>query len=242
VETQGIRVRMVGLLNHIDVSLASRVAQGLGCAVPKTLTLPLNMSVPADANPDDYQPSPVPKSVGMSAALSMANQRSDGIKTRKIAILAADGVDETALNAIQKALVKAGAQSKIIAPRGGTLTGRAGSELQIDHSLLTTSSVLFDAVYIPGGAKSVAALLSEAQATHFINEAYKHCKTIAATDEGRELVEASHAGANPVGEQEKDPGIVLGAGTKMTNIAAEFMEAIARHRHWSREKNPSGPA
>ena len=242
VETLEIRERMLGLLDHIDISLACRVAEGLGCCVPKKLTLPLNMSVPADANPDDYQPMKVPKSITTSDALSMANKPAGGIQTRKIAILAADGVDETGLTTVRKALVKAGAQSKIISPRGGTLKGNNGGEIKIDHSLLTTSSVLFDAVYVPGGAESVQALLNDADATHFINEAYKHCKTIAASGEGCELVDASCAGSDPVGNEAIDPGIVLGRDTNMADIAADFINAIAQHRHWSREKKPSVPA
>lgn len=242
VETQEIKERMLGLLNHIDINLASRVAEGLGCRVPKKLSLPMNMSVPADADPDDFQPLPVPKSIGISDALSMANKPVGGIKTRKIAILAADGVDEVALAIFQKVLIKAGAQSKIIAPRGGTLKGSEGAEIKIDHSLLTTSSVLFDAVYIPGGAKSVEALFKEAEATYFINEAYKHCKTIAATGEGCELVDASYAGADPVGDEVTDPGIVLSRDARNTDITADFINAIAQHRHWSREKKPPVPA
>ena len=42
--------------------------------------------------------------------------------------------------------------AKIVAPRLGTLKGDDGDELLIDFSLLTASSVLFDAVYVPGGA------------------------------------------------------------------------------------------
>ena len=200
------------------------------------------MSVPADANPDDYQPMKVPKSITTSEALSMANKPAGGIQTRKIAILAADGVDETTLTTVRKALAKAGAHSKIISPRGGTLKGSDGGEIKIDHSLLTTSSVLFDAVYVPGGAESVQALLNDADATHFINEAYKHCKTIAASGEGCELVDASCAGSDPVGNEAIDPGIVLGRDTNMADIAADFINASAQHRHWSREKKPSVPA
>lgn len=242
VDTVEIRERMLGLLNHIDISLARRVAAGLGCSVPKKLALPLNMSVPADGNPDDFQPKPIPESVTTSAALSMANGPASGISTRKIAILAADGVDEKSLHAMRKALVKAGAKSKIIAPHGGTLKGADGGEMTVDFSFLTTSSVLFDAVYIPGGAKSVETLLSDADALHFINEAYKHCKTIAATDEGHELIDASYAGADPAGEQGAAAGVVRGAGNKMTRMSTEFIDAIAHHRHWSREQNIAVPA
>ena len=230
-EASAVRERMLGMLAQVDKTLASRVAEGLGVAVPAKLELPLNCSVPADASVKAYQPKPVKPSPGISPALSMANRTAGGIRTRKIAILAADGVDEAALTAMQKALTAAGAQSKVIAPRGGLLAGTGSAKIKIDHSLLTTSSVMFDAVYVPGGAKSIATLKGEADAVHFINEAYKHCKTIAATGEGCDLIRASAAASDAAAD-----GIVLGRDAAAGKISAKFIAAIARHRHWSREQ------
>ena len=81
----------------------------------------------------------------------MANTVKDTAKTRKVAILAADGVDAAALDAMKKALTAAGAMAKIVAPRGGTLSGTRGIKVPVDFSLLTVGSVLFDAVFVPGG-------------------------------------------------------------------------------------------
>ena len=86
---------------------------------------------------------------------------------------------------MKKALTDAGAQAKVVAPRLGTLKGANGEEVKIDFSFLTAASVLFDAVYVPGGEKSVAALKREADAIHFVNEAYKHCKAIGRHRRGR---------------------------------------------------------
>ena len=187
VETAAIQERMVGMLAHVDRTLASRVAQGLGLAVPNKIEGPLNLSIPADGNAKQFQPKPVSKPVQPSAALSMANTIKDGIKTRKIAILAADGFDAAALSAMKKALEAAGAQAKVVAPRLGQLKSSEGTEVKIDFSLLTASSVLFDAVYIPGGDKSIKALMADSDAVQFISEAYKHCKAIAASGAAGEL-------------------------------------------------------
>ncbi|MCC8998376.1 MAG: catalase [Candidatus Contendobacter sp.] len=241
VEAPAVRERTVGMLAQIDPTLADRVAEGLGMAVPVTVELPLNRSVPADANAKDYQPKPVNPSVGASPALSMANKPADGIRTRKIAILAADGVDESAVTAMQKALAAAGAQSRIVAPHGGKLAGAGGTFIKVDHSLLTTSSVMFDAVYIPGGPHSIAALGNEADVLHFIQEAYNHCKTIAATGEGCELVAASFGNADRDGGQ-PTAGILLGRDAATDVVAAHFIAAIAQHRHWSREMKAQAPA
>ncbi|MGI8565869.1 MAG: catalase [Pyrinomonadaceae bacterium] len=249
VEVPAIRERMVGVLAQVDKTLASRVAEGLGIGVPAKLDAPLNMSIPADGDAKDFQPKPANKPIGSSPALSMANTVKDTVKTRKVAVLAADGVDDAALSGMKGALTAAGAQAKIVAPRLGNLTSAKGKEVKIDFSLLTASSVLFDAVYVPGGEKSVAALKGEADALHFINEAYKHCKTIAATGAGVELLRASYLGANKTigenGEGDKivaDEGIVISRDAPVVKVAAAFINAIAQHRHWGREKKDQVPA
>jgi catalase len=248
VETPAIRERMVYVLSQIDKTLASRVAEGLGIKVPTKIDGPLNMSIPADGNPRQFQPKRVEKEVGMSPALSMANTPKDSIKTRKIAVLAADGFDEAALAAMRKALTAAGAQVKLVAPRLGFLKGANGEEVKIDFSFLTAASVLFDAVYIPGGEKSAAALKGEADALHFINEAYKHCKAIAATGAGVEVLSASYLGAvkgeaTSVGNRlVADEGVITGQDAQAGKAALEFIKAIAQHRHWSREVKDQVPA
>jgi catalase len=249
VEVPDIRTRMVGILAHVDETLAQRVAQGLGIAVPTKLDKPLNMSVPADADVKRLQPKPVTKPIGHSPALSMANTAKDSIKTRKVAILAADGVDETAVSKMHQALTAAGAQAKVVAPRLGSLKSVNGSQVHIDCSLLTASSVLFDAVYVPGGEQSVELLKGEGKALHFVQEAYKHCKAIAATGAGMELLRASHLGREMLPEPntggdplETDEGVIIGRDARVGDVAAEFIKAIAQHRHWNREMKDHVPA
>jgi catalase len=245
VETAAIRQRMVGMLAHVDRTLASRVAQGLGLPVPNKIEESLNLSIPADGNAKQFQSKPVSKSVQSSAALSMANTIKDGIKTRKIAILAADGFDAAGLSAMKKALEAAGAQAKIVAPRLGVLKSSQGTGIKIDFSLLTASSVLFDAVYIPGGDSSVKALTANSDAVQFINEAYKHCKAIAASGAAGEFVTASCPEANSNGKlkgakQPPEAGVITGPDAQVGKIASAFIKAIGQHRHWSREMKDPG--
>ncbi len=248
VEVTDIRKRMVGMLAHVDKTLASRVAQGLGISVAGKLDTPLNMSVPADGNVKQFQPKPANTSIGNSPALSMANTVKDSIKTRKVAVLTADGFDDSALSNMKQALTAAGGQAKVVAPRLGFLTSAKGAEVKIDFSLLTASSVMFDAVYIPGGEKSVEALKSEASALHFVKEAYKHCKTIAASGAGIELVRAPYVGADTAKNDAEgnqliaEEGVIIGHDAQAAKVASEFIKAIARHRHWSREMKGQVPA
>ncbi len=248
VETPAIRERMVYVLSQVDKTLASRVAEGLGIEVPKKIEGPLNMNVPADGDPKKFQPKRGNKEVGSSPALSMENTVKDTVKTRKVAVLAADGFDGAALKLMKKALTDAGAQAKVVAPRLGTLKGAGGEEVKIDFSFLTAASVLFDAVYVPGGERSVAALKAEPDAVHFVNEAYKHCKAVAATGAGVELLRASYVGAADGVEgadaqrSAADEAVVTGSDGQARKVAADFIKAIAKHRNWAREKVDQVPA
>jgi catalase len=225
VEVPAIRERMVGMLAQVDGTLAGQVAEGLGLTVPK-LPGPLNHSVPADADPKKFQPIALKQEVARSQALSAANTVKGTAETRKVAILSADGVDSEAVAAMQRALLAAGAVSKIVAPRAGSLKGGDGDELAVDFTLLTVGSVLFDAVFIPGGAASTNALSHDAASVLFVREAYKHCKAIAASGTGLAVLEAAGVNAQDVLTRREGVDAQLTGG---------FIKAIAQHRDWSRE-------
>lgn len=234
VENPEIRERVLGLLAQVDKILASRVADSLGMLVPKVPAQMLNHSIPADGNPKKFQPLKVKSSLENSAALSMAKTIKNTIKTRRVAILAGGGVNADSVSKMKTALEAAGAEAKIIAPKLGSIKAENGELIKVDLSFLTTASVLFDAVFVPGGLKSFNALKNEPDAIQFIQEAFKHCKAIAADDEGVDLVNLSalskttkyNGDAKP---QPKRDGIIFNLPPK------EFISAIALHRFWSRE-------
>jgi catalase len=237
VQTVAIRQRMVNILSEIDKGLAHEVAFGLGLNVADHPDQPINQSIPADANVADYQPVTVKSAVVKSAALSMANTIKDSIKTRKIAVLAADGVDETALAAMQKALLLEGAIVEIVAPKLGSIAGKGGKAFPVNKSLLTAASVLYDAVYVPGGGNSVATLAADGNAVHFLNEAFKHCKAIAADQEATPLIEKTNF-QDKIPEDRSDAtalreGMIIGGAG---DLATLFIKAIKMHRFWDREK------
>jgi catalase len=241
VETPHIRIRVLYHLSQIDKGLAKRVAEGLGLSVPTKIDGPPNMSIPADGDPKDFQ-SKRAKEMKPSPALSMANTPKGDITTRKVAVLMSDGFDDAAFAAIKKVLTGAGAVLKVVGPRGGSITGKNGDQVSVDFSLLTCASVLFDAVCVIGGAKSVIALQTEPAAIHFVEEAYKHCKAIAALAEGIDLLAASQLGRAGIVDTNLDPkkladkqGVVVGRSVAPGKLAAAFVQAIGEHRHWTRE-------
>ena len=233
VDTPPIRERMLGLLAQVDTDLANRVATGLGLTVPKKLEKPMNMSVPADRDPRKFQPKRVEEELEPSPALRMVDNPNfplKTIKTRKIAFLVADGFNDASVKDMKMALMKAGAQAMTVAPRLGVLTGAGGETLNADFSLSTGSSVLFDAVYVPDGEASVAALQAGPEAVDFLREAYQHCKTIAAHGVAVQLLE--NAG---LGESMADAGLIAGRDGDARALSENFIIGIAHHRHWDRE-------
>ncbi|MFN2493157.1 MAG: catalase [Pyrinomonadaceae bacterium] len=244
VETPPIRERMLGLLAQVDATLANRVAKGLGLAVPKKLDKPLNMSLPADADPRKLQPKRVTQSIEASAALSMVenpNFPEKTIKTRKIAFLVADGFDDVDVMEMKKALLTAGAKVMTVAPHLGVITGASGEIINADCSFLTGPSVLFDAVYVPAGEASLEALKKEKEATVFLDEAYKHCKTIGANGTALALLQSAGVMQSTEPDPESDSakpidgGVVVGRGEDVRKLAVNFIEAVSQHRHWARE-------
>jgi len=234
VEIEAIRLRMLGLLNKVDVKLAETVANNLGLNVPEKLEEPINHSFGADADPKKHQPIQLKQSIEKSDALSMAHTRKESIKTRRIAILIAEGIDEKAVETMQKDLIDKGATVKLIAPKLGLIKGAHGGALKADQSFLTAASVLFDAVYIAGGKVGIANLINRPEPVCFVDEAYQHCKAIALDKEAMDLFKETHAYKKmPKNLSEID---TLDLGLIIDRSSKEFCHAIAQHRFWKREE------
>ncbi|MEP6711359.1 MAG: catalase [Ferruginibacter sp.] len=242
VEIPAIRERMVGLLTQVDKTLAANVADALGLPVPKGPVMPMNHSIPADGNPKNFQPIKVTLPISESPALSMKNLKRDTIKTRCVAILIAPGVDTGLLNNMTGALTAQGAQFKIIAPKLGMIAGTNGKAVKADESFLIATSVVYDAVYIPGGEESVAALIQIPEALHFVEEAYKHCKPVAADADAAAFIEYTYLGNN-MDDKNYDAtadGVIL--GSNKNDISKSFINAMKQHRFWDREMQRNIPA
>lgn len=240
VKDETIRKRVVSLLYMVDQSLAEKVAKNLGFKAEKPDKI-TNHNVPADADPKDYQSEKTKPPVEQSAALSMANTRKDTIMTRMVAFLAADGVDDDSLMNMKEALEKEGAMVKIVAPHVGMIKTAGGKEVKAEKSFLTAASVLFDAVYVPSGIDSVMKLKDIPKALHFINEAYTHCKAIAANGDGIDLLKETAAGQKETeGENKNEESLTQ--GVILDQEPKAFINAIAQHRFWDREMKGKVPA
>ena len=236
VETVAIRERMLGLLSRVDPILVSKVAKGLGLKTPRTVEQPLNHGVGADADPSKHEPSFVKSSIDTSNALSMLKSEvgKDTIVTRQIAFLCAEGVNAESVQNMKTALKNAGAVVKVVAPHLGTIISEEGTEIPVDQSYLTAASVLFDAVFVPAG-KGILALKNNLEVKEFLNDAYKHCKFIAAEGHGIEIL--PFVNNNDKDRSILDVGILVSDQLGDEYLAASFIDALAKHRFWEREAN-----
>jgi len=239
VQTDWIRERTLVQLAQVDHDLASRVAEGLGMDVPSAEGMQLNYgAIGADDKAADFQSGPVKANVGSSPHLSIAtdspiNKGKGSVKTRQIAILATDGADVAAISELIKTFMEQGAQTAIIATHLGTIKGQDGTQILVNWTFQSTSSALFDAVYVAAGAQSVQKLKQDFDAVRFLNEAFRHCKPLAASAEGVELLQAAaYPGAEGILKAE---GVVTSPDTDVAKLTQEFAAAIKQHRFWSRE-------
>jgi catalase len=241
VESYEVRHRMIHeIFNRVDHELARRAAAGI--------------DVPP---PEKDEAKPVSK---RAPEVSVEHQKKPGIRTLKVAILAAEGFDHAALQEVKQALESQGARTMIVSKFLGTLQGEGG-EVKVDKSHVTTASVLFDAVFVPGG-RHVETLRKQGDAVHFVNEVFKHGKPIGATGEGVELLRAAKLDGVQLadsGEVVESLGVVTVAGaesmadrvkgavgmdenTGLGGFTRRFVEALAQHRHWGREQSEAVPA
>ncbi|WP_372504747.1 catalase [Streptomyces telluris] len=206
-----VRERMTGNLAHVSQDLAAEVAEGLGLPAPAPVG-----GVTSAASP----------------ALSQENLAGEGIRTRKVAVLAADGTDAGQVTAVRDRLTARGAIVEVLAARAGTVQGAGGEPLDVDRALPTMGSVLYDAVLVPDGARAVSALAADPAAVRFVEEAYRHGKPLAVLGEGTRLLTAARLPEDTVlGESAPDYGVFTGNGTAPAeDLADAFADAVGQHR------------
>jgi len=220
-----IRQRMLASLRNASETLAAAVAEGLGMPLPP----PLPRALAEPSRPE----------VTRSTRLSLTAFPGDGgIRTRKVAILVADGVDAAATTELMETLVDEGAVPILIGPRLGAFTAIDDSSVEAAGSLENSAPVLFDALALPGGEEAVAILSALGHTIEFIHNQYRHGKALWVTQSAIPLLDkAGVSSILPSGGA--DPGVVLASPTgDMRGALASFVAAIAKHRHPERELDP----
>ena len=169
-----------------------------------------------------------------SPSLSLFARPGNGrIAGRKIAILVAAGVDGAGAMNVHRALTSAGAVARIVAARLGPVESTTGEALDPDATLETMPSCLFDAVVVPDGEGSAAALSSLGHAVEFVKDQYCHCKAILAFGAAGTLLEKAGL---PLDED--DAALFLAEPGKAGPATKAFLTALAKHRSWDRAMDP----
>ncbi|WP_043930988.1 catalase [Bacillus sp. EB01] len=201
VKSPDVRQQVVDMLANVSMDLVTPVAKGIGASVPE----------PRE-----------PASSKSSPALSMANTVKTA-KSRMVGVLIEEGFNGNEIKGILDALKAEGAIPAIVSENLGSIRGTDNFELPVEYSYVTADSVIFDAIYIVGGAENSPKF--KKTALDFVQEAFEHYKPIGATHAGAEIVEQ----AGILGQ----PGVITGSDP--SEFAAQFVQAIAAHRFWDRE-------
>jgi catalase len=229
-----VRERIIGNFNRVDNDLATRIASGVGVPPP-----PAGQAVePAYSAPE----------------VSVERTPHDSIKTRKVAALIGPGFSAAQLNALKQRLLAEGALLNTVSQTLNPVAADDGLSVVPDKSYRTGASVLFDAVYIPGGAH-IDDLKTHGDVIHFINEAFRQCKPLGATGEAVDLFEIADIGDIDIsgGALVTDRGVVTSIGQAAatgrraraavdTEFIEAFVEAMKQHRFFVGRAKESVPA
>lgn len=220
VKDKTIKQRVVDMFANVSPELAQRIAGGIGVQVQANTA-----------------PNPVTAS---SPALSQENTIKTAA-TRKIAILLENGFCAKSVTHMMDSLKNAGVASELVSSHMGMITAKDGTQLEAAKDFSTADAVLYDGLYLPGGADSVSELMKHSDTRNFINETFHHAKSIAASDEGVDLLASSDAASvlpvqnGNTGELKTQLGVVCVKGAvTLAGFSEEFIKQIACHRHWAR--------
>jgi catalase len=223
VQVVAIRKRMVAGLRNVAEELAEGVAEGLGLKLPDALPRVLARAPRAE--------------VASSDALSLFARPGDGeIKTRRVAILVANGVAGPPLMRLHEELAKRGAVPRFVGAMLGTVESASGEPIDVEISIDASPAVVYDAVVLPDGKGAVDRLSQLGQAMEFIKDAYRHCKPILALGASGALLDSAGIWETLPGG-EPDPGVLhFDDGSRALEA---LVAAIAKHRHYERETRPA---
>lgn len=110
----------------------------------------------------------------------------------KVAMLAADGVEQVELTKPKEALEQAGAAVKVVSPASGTLQGfnhmEKGDPIPVDVELKNANPADFDALVIPGGLYNPDHLRSDPKVHAFVRPFFEAGKPVGSICHGPQVL------------------------------------------------------
>ena len=113
------------------------------------------------------------------------------LEGRKVAFLASDGVAHDELADTWRALRESGAITHLISNRRGNIKDDKGATVSADVAVADASAEAYEALILPGGAKSASALVNDREAVKFVRDFVEADKPVAAICHGVSLLVAS---------------------------------------------------
>ncbi len=180
---------------------------------------------------------PYPPNHGMSSpSLSLAFRPGTGIATRKVAVIAFPGFDNEDLQKIAAPLQAQGALPEVISFARGPMPSSTGAMYEVIKTFLTTGSVMYDAVYVLGNANGPDAFECPGDVLQFIQESFRHGKTIAAIGAGTDIVRRAGLPVDQVSGEGivADQGVITASAGQQEALLSAFVPALVKMRHWER--------
>ena len=162
VETEAVRLRMLGHLVLIDRQLADTVIGALG----------------AEGKADKITPARTPINLSPSPALRLYGKFKPTLEGRRVGVLLGTGFDAASKNSLVAKIEREGAKAAILAEK---IHGEVDSQGRVtvpDMALRTAPSVLFDAVIVLSGPEGDKKFAADPNAVSFLVDAKRHCKPV----------------------------------------------------------------
>lgn len=102
------------------------------------------------------------------------------LETKRIALLATNGFEDSELSAPLDAVRAAGAEVVIISEQSGTFKGKNGLEIEADRALGDVAAEDFSGLLLPGGVENPDRLRMNADAIEFVRGFFEQHKPVAA--------------------------------------------------------------
>src|SRR5690606_1219192 len=114
------------------------------------------------------------------------------LENKKIAVLAADGYEQSELDSPVEALGSAGAEVKIISLKSGKIKAMKDHEwstsVNVDHMVKDVKADDFNALLLPGGVINPDSLRADQDAVKFVKDFFAQNKPVAAICHGPQTI------------------------------------------------------
>lgn len=94
------------------------------------------------------------------------------LNNRKVAVLATNGFEDSELTSPVEAVKQAGATVTIISTKAQTITGKNGTEIQVDNTSASANAEDFDALILPGGTSNADKIRMDSDAVKFVADIF----------------------------------------------------------------------